>query len=183
MFNELVRVTLKLLQFRAGPQDFPYSMQATRVVVLAALVVSYLQYRLTLPPVVALVHALVTLAVMAALTWQLLAWRKLANRTQQTVNALFATGSALTLLLLPLLAAIAPQLARLAENPDRAATEPLPALPMLGVMVLSFWSLAVSANIYRHALNLHPALGVAVALLAALVSVSVAGTISGLFLD
>lgn len=183
MLNELARITLKLLQFRAGPQDFPYSMPMTRAVAFAAFVVSYLQYRLTLPPLVAAVHAAVTLGVMAMLTWQLLGWRKLGNRTLQTISSLFATGTALTVLLLPLLAVIAPQMVRLAENPDRAATEALPALPMLGVMVLSFWNLAVSAHIYRNALNLHFVVGLAVSLLVALVSVSVAGTISGLFLD
>lgn len=183
MLNELARITLKLLQLRAGPQDFPYSEVATRAVVLFAFVVSFLQYRLTLPPFVAVLHAALTLGVMAGFTWQLLAWRQFGNRAQQTINSLFATGSALTLVMLPLLASIAPQMLRLAENPDAAATEPLPALPMLGVMLMSLWSLAVSAHIYRHALNLHFAVGLAVSLLVALVSVSVAGTISGLFID
>lgn len=183
MLNELFKVTVRLLQFRAGPQDFPFSLQLTRTVVLVSLGVSYLQYRLTLPPLVAVIHAIVTLAVLAGCTWQLLAWRKLASRTQQTINSLFATGSALTVLLLPLLSAIAPQMVEMAANPDRVATQTLPTLPMLGVMVLSFWSLAVSANIFRHALNLNMGMGLVVSLLAAMVSVSVAGTISGLFLN
>lgn len=183
MLNQLFVVTLKLLRFQAGPQDFPYSLHLTRTVVLVTFGVSYLQYRLTLPPLVAAVHALVTLMVMAGFTWQVLTWRKVGSRTQQTINSLFVTGSALTVLLLPLLAVIAPQMVEMAANPERSPAENLPALPMLGVMVLSFWSLAVSANIYRHALNLNIGLGLVVSLLAAMMSVSVAGTISGLFLD
>lgn len=183
MLTELARTTLKILQFRAGPQDFPFSLQATRTVVMVAVAVSFFQYRLTLPPAAALVHALVSLAVMAALTWQLLSWRQLGSRAQQTINSLFATGSALTVLLLPLLSAIAPQIIKMAENPDTAATNPLPALPMLGVLALSLWSLSVSANIYRHALNVPLIMGLVASLFTALVSVSVAGTISGFFVD
>ncbi len=183
MLTELARTTLKLLQFRAGPQDFPFSLQATRTVVMVAVAVSYFQYRLTLPPLPALVHALVSLGVMAALTWQLLNWRRVGNRAQQTINSLFATGSALTILLLPLLTAVAPQIIKMAETPDTATTEALPPLPMLGLLALSLWSLAVSANIYRHALNLPLMMGLLASLFTALVSVSVAGTISGLLID
>ena len=180
MLAQAATVTARILRFRAGPQDFPYSAALTRTIVAATLITSFLQYRLTLATFPALVHAVVSVAVLAAFTWQLLRLRKLESRAQQTVNSLFITGSALTLLLLGPLAAIAPQMLKIAENPDLAATEPLPALPMLAVLVLSLWNLAVSANIYRHALNLNLAIGVAVSLLGALVSVSVAGTLSTL---
>jgi hypothetical protein len=69
---------------------------------------------------------------------------------------------------------------RIAENPELARTEPLPALPAIAVMVVSLWNFMVSAHIYRHALNTHLGMGSLVALLAAIVTVSVASAVGAL---
>lgn len=183
MLNTVVAVTLRLLLLRAGPQDLPYSAALTRWVALLAMLVAFLQSRLTLPALPALsaaVHALASIAVLAGFTQLLLQLRGLQSRAQQTVNALFITGSVMTLLLLPMLALLAPHLVKLAENPDLLPGATLPLLPTLGMVVLSVWNFVVSAHIFRNALDTRPAIGAAAALLAAVITVFAAGAVTGL---
>ncbi len=178
MLNQVAVVTLRILLFRAGPQDFPYSGALTHFIVPLALLVEFAQYRLTLATGPAVIQALISVAAMAGFIFMLLRLRGLLSRMQQTVNALFITSSALTLLLLPPLSAITPQMLRIAQNPDLARSETLPALPALLVMVFTLWHFMVAAHIFRHALNVNLAVGAAVALLTALVTVSFASGLS-----
>ncbi len=180
MLNQAAVVTMRILLFRAGPQDFPYSMALTQIIVPLAVLAEFAQYRLTLATGPAVVHALVSIAAMAGFIFLVLQMRGLLSRLQQTVNALFITGSALTLLLLPPLSAITPHMLRIAQNPDLARSEPLPALPALAVMALTLWGFMVAAHIFRHALNTNLAVGAAVALFTALVTISFASGFSTL---
>lgn len=178
MLNQAAVVTLRILLFRAGPQDLPYSRPLTQIIVLLMVLAEFAQYRLTLSTGPALVHALVSVAAMAGFIFLVLQMRGLLGRLQQTVNALFITGSALTVLLLPPLSAITPHMLKIAQNPDLARSEPMPALPALAVIVLTLWGFMVAAHIFRQALNANLAVGAAVALLAALVTVSFASGFS-----
>lgn len=180
MLAQAATVALRILLFRAGPQDVPYSKALTQIIVLLAALVEFAQYRLTLATGPAAMHALVSLAAMAGFIVMLLKLRGLGARAQQTVNALFITSSALTALLLPPLSAITPHMLRITQNPDLARSEPLPALPALLVMGLTLWIFLVEAHILRHALNASFAVGAAVALLTALVTVSFASGFSAL---
>ena len=180
MFNQAAVVALRISLFRAGPQDFPHSPALTRFTVALALLAAFLQYRMTLTDVQAVVHAVVWVAALAAFTYVLLQPRGLLNRLRQTLDSLYLTGSVLTLLMLPPLYAIAPYMARVADNPDLARTEPLPALPALLVTIASFWNFLIWAHIYRHALDARPAAGALVALLATVITVSLAGAVGAL---
>lgn len=180
MSNQALATVFRILLFRAGPQDFPHSAAATRVVVPLTALVWFLQYRLTLPLVQAMVQALASLAVLGGFSFVLLQKRGLLNRLRQTLDSLFLSDALLTLLLLPPLSLIAPQMIRIADNPELARSEPLPALPALAVMVVSLWNFMVTAHIYRNALDTHLGVGALVSLLATLVTVSVATVISGL---
>ena len=180
MLNQAATVAFRLLMFRAGPQDFPYSAALTRVVVPLAVLAAFLQYRLTLAPAPALVHALANVAILAGFTHLILQTRGLANRTQQTINSLYVVGTALTLLLLVPLGAIAPHMVRIAENPDLARNEPLPGGPAFIVIALSLWHFLASANIYRHALNARFGVGALIALISAVITVTLAGAVSRL---
>jgi hypothetical protein len=179
MSNQAVATALRILLFRAGPQDFPFSETLTRAIVPLTALIWFLQYRLTLPLVQAVVQAFASLAVLAAFSYVLLQKRGLLNRLRQTLDSLYLTDAMLTLVLLPPLSELAPQMVRLADNPDLARTEALPALPALAVTFVSMWNFAVTAHIYRHALNTHLGIGALVALLSTLVTVSVATVISG----
>jgi hypothetical protein len=180
MLNQAASVAIRLLLFRAGPQDFPYSAALTRVVVPLALLAAFLQYRLTLAPAPALVHAVANVAVLAAFTHLVLHMRNMANRTQQTLNSLYAIGTALTLLMLAPLSALAPHMIRIAANPELARTEPLPTWPAFAVIAVSLWHFLASASIYRHALDTRFGIGALVALAGALLTVTLTGAVSGI---
>jgi hypothetical protein len=180
MFATAVFTALKILAFKAGPQDVPYSPRITQLSASAMLFASYLQYQLTLPAIQAAAQAVAGLAVFAGFTWALLHARKLANRTQQTLNALFLTNAIVSLLLLPAMAELAPVMLRVAQDPKAADVTPLPAGPTLLVLALSVWNFAVSANIFRHALGASRWVGAAAALLTAIVTVSMASSLGAL---
>lgn len=180
MTNQAFAIALRIVTFKAGPQDFPYAAGASRAIVPFTALTWFLQYRLTLQPAQAMVQTFASLAVLAAFSFWVLQRRALLNRLRQTVDSLFLTDAMLTLLLLPPLAAIAPQMIKLAANPDLARAEPLPALPALAVMVVSMWNFMVTAHIYRNALGTSFGGGALMALLSTVVTVSVASVISGL---
>lgn len=180
MFKHAALVALRIALFRAGPQDLPYAPALTRVAVPLAVLAAFLQYRLTLPAGQAVGHALAWVAALAVFTYLLLQSRGLKNRVRQTLDSLYLTSAGMTLLVLPPLSAIAPHMIRIAENPELARAEPLPPLPALAVMAVSLWNFFVTAHVYRQALNAGPAVGALVALLATVVTVSLAGAVSAL---
>jgi hypothetical protein len=177
MLNQAIAVALRISLFRAGPQDFPYSPALTRLIVPLTLFAAFLQYRLTLPGMQAALHAVAWVGALAAFTYVMLQSRGVLNRLRQTLDSLFLIGAVMTLAMLAPLAAIAPHMARIAENPDLARTEPLPPLPALIVIAVSLWNFLITAHIYRHALNTLPGIGAVVALLSAVVTVSLASAV------
>ena len=180
MLSQAAATALKISLFRAGPQDFPYSPALSRLTVTLALLAAFLQYRMTLPDASAAVHAVVWVGALAAFTYVLLQPRGLLNRLRQTLDSLYLTGAVLTLLMLPPLAAIAPHMARIAENPDLAQSESLPPLAATLVTAASLWNFLIWAHIYRHALDTRPSIGALVALLATVITVSLAGAVGAL---
>src|SRR5689334_10336326 len=123
MYAQAAVVAARISIFRAGPQDFPYSPTLSRLTISLALLAAFLQYRMTLPDLSAAVHAVAWVIALAAFTYVLLQPRGLLNRLRQTLDTLYVTGAALTLLMLPPLAAIAPHMAKIAANPDLAQSE------------------------------------------------------------
>ncbi|HUR40345.1 MAG TPA: hypothetical protein VM240_04175 [Verrucomicrobiae bacterium] len=180
MIEQAVRTALRISLFRAGPQDFPFAASLTRLTVPLAVVVAFLQYRLTLPEVSAVVHALAWVGALAMFTFVLLHSRGLANRFRQTLDSLLVIDSAMTLVMLPALAAIAPHMLKLADDPELAREQPLPLLPALAVLVVSIWNFLVSAHVYRSAIDAPPGVGAMVALLGVIVTVSLAGAVGAL---
>ncbi len=165
MFSQLARTTLRILLFQQGPQDFPYAREAVRIVLPFAVLANYLQLQLTMAPVPALLMSLVELFALLIAVLALLNLRGLVNRLQQTMNTLYATNAVFTLALLPLVAQLAPILQAAAENPQMFDASMIPAWVRWGMVLLSFWNLAVMAHVLRHALDFGIGLGIAVALL------------------
>jgi hypothetical protein len=180
MFAQAATITLRILGFRAGPQDFPYSVPLAQALPPLAILVTYLEYRFTLPPAVSLAQAVAAIAALAFFTYQLLRLRALTARFQQALNALLATGIVLTLLLLPAVAILAPYVKQIAADPDLIGKLQVPALPTLLAAFLSLWNLAVSAHIYRNALNIGPGLSVVTALMGAVFITAFAALAGGL---
>jgi hypothetical protein len=180
MLKQAAVVAMRIALFRAGPQDLPYSPALTRLAVPLAVLAAFLQYRLTQPALPALVHGLAWVGALALFTHLLLQARRMANRFRQTLDSLLLIDSGMTVLMLPALAAIAPHMVRVAADPEAARTEALPALPALVVLGVSLWNFLVSAHVYRNALDTSPAVGALLALLATLVTVSLAGAVGAL---
>lgn len=157
MFPQALRVTLALMLFRSGPQDFPYSVPLTRACAGLAVLASLLLMAPMIPMPLAVAAALGGVAGLAFFTRTLLRVRKVENRLAQTLGAHYLTGALFALALWPAFQALAPELARLLSDP--AAMEalrsgkPLPLSPpgwaTLWSDLLFFWSLAVSVRIHR----------------------------------
>lgn len=171
MFRAVVAATLNLLFFRAGPEDFPFDIGLTRVLLPLALLCNYAVFVMVLPPGLSVAMALAMIGGVAVATRIVLRARRLDARFMQTWHALLATGSVLTLALAPPFAQIAPEFAKLAANPellqDKTAS-PLPAGPVFIMNAINVWNFAVSAHIYRHAANVNIWIGALLALLVAL---------------
>lgn len=138
---------LDLLRLKAGPQDMPSHRAFTLVsiVVYVAVVMvtsAWLARVLTTPgeePVDESTRNLISIAIHFGAAALLLAWRRRPERLQQTLLAFAATGTVVRLLVFFLL---------LQQSPD--GNQPILALVWFA---LFGWSLAVDANIFRHALD------------------------------
>ncbi|HSW13397.1 MAG TPA: hypothetical protein VLI06_11195 [Solimonas sp.] len=158
MFASVSAATLKILFFRAGPDDFPFDSRPNLLLACIgfALLSNAAILSLMLPPGVALMAGATNTAMLALFTRLSLALRKLDNRFQQTFNALLTTSSVLTLLMLPFFAQVAPVWMELGEllrkNPELANhPEQWPAMPKLAVNLLAMlgiWQLAVICRIF-----------------------------------
>lgn len=183
MFSQALMVSLRILAFRAGPQDFPYSPQLTQVIAPLAVAANYLVFSQVLPVAMSLAMALTAVAGIALVTRGLLRARQVEARFNQTFNALLATTTLLTLLLIPAFAQLAPKLQELAQNPalmNNPEALQLPQGAAFLMNLLNVWNFAVSTSIFRQAANARLGLGLLFAVCAAL-SVAFLVIVSGSF--
>jgi hypothetical protein len=167
MLSQAATAALRILLFRAGPQDFPHVPQL--VVPLPALAIGayFALYAILLPPAMSLVLALASVGALALVTNSLLSARRVANRFQQTFHALLATGTVLTLLSIPPMIALAPALRQIAASPEllqQPGAVQAPALASLLVNLFNLWNLAVYGHIFRHAADVRLWSGMLIAL-------------------
>jgi len=185
MFAQVLAVTLRILGFRAGPQDFPFEPRLTTPLMLFAGLANFLVFAQVLPVASALAMAAAMIGGTALVTRSVLRARDLASRFNQTFNALLATAAVLTLLLLPLFAQVAPALREIAAKPELLEQPDALQLPqgvVFAMNLLNFWNFAVTAHIFRHAANVQLWVGVIIALIIAFVVlffVAFAGTFVG----
>lgn len=154
MFNQAARVALRILLFRAGPQDFPHAPQLVLPLPAIATAAYFAVFVTLLPAGVSLVIALASVGALALVTHSLLSARSRAARFQQTFHALLATGTVLTLASIPAMSALAPALQQIAANPEllkQPGAVQTPAAASLLLNALNLWNLAVYAHIFRHA--------------------------------
>ncbi|MFA5939087.1 MAG: hypothetical protein WC809_07000 [Sinimarinibacterium sp.] len=185
MFAQAFAVTLRILGFRAGPQDFPFDPRLTWPLALLAVAANFLIFVQVLPGASSAAMACAMVGGTALVTHSVLRTRGLLSRFNQTLNALLATAALLTLLLVPLFAQIAPALKEIAAQPELLENPEALKLPQ-GVVflmnLLNFWNFAVTAHILRHAANVQLWIGIVIALIIAFVVlffVAFAGTFVG----
>lgn len=185
MLANLFSVTLQVLLFRAGPQDFPYLPQWTRTICVIGGTPVFLVYSMALAPAMALVMAAATVLGMALVTRGILRARKLEARFTQTLHTLLCAGGLITLMMVPAFAQVAPKLAEIAANPEAfgpdAPPPDLPQGPVLIMNLLNIWNFLVSAHVFRQAANSGFGLGLLFALLAAAVILGTVLMLGSLF--
>ena len=171
MFSQALGVALRILAFRAGPQDFPYSPQLPQVIVPLAVLANYLVFVQALPPLMSLLMAVTAVAGLALVTRGLLRARTLDNRYNQTLSALLACSAILSLMLLPPFTQVAPVLLKVAANPqlmDHPEALQLPQGAAFLMNLLNIWNFAVTVYIFRQAANVGTGLGVLITVFATL---------------
>lgn len=191
MLTTVATVTLRILFFRAGPQDLPYAPTLTRLLIPFALAVNFALASLTLPSGLAAVSAGMAVFGLSVATRSLLRLRNMENRYTQTFQALLLTSSLIALAFLAPMSQLMPEILKIAQNPALIEQNPeslnLPAGPVMLFDLLLIWNFAVSAHIYRQAADLKLAAGVLVAMLISFsllmfvgFSTSLVGTLLGL---
>lgn len=170
MFAQVINATLRILFFRAGPQDFPYANGLTQACVALAVAANALVFSQVLPLSMAIAMAIAMVAAVSLVTQSVLRARKLSNRFQQTFNAMLATTSLLTLALLPPFAHIAPQILEVTKNPEMLNNPEALNISSTAVFIINlvnFWNFTVTAHIYRHAAGVNLWVGFFIAFVAA----------------
>lgn len=161
---DLIARLFGILLLRSGPQDLP----ANRTTLPACIVLYLIITAINLASGDGHPSPLLVLALAVGLPLILcrivLNLRQKAARWQQTVAALFGTSALLSILTLPL---------TLAASGGSS--------PGLGLLLLAafFWSLAVDAHIWRHALDIAFSTGLLVAVILLVISLVVISSLAG----
>ncbi|MCX7556111.1 hypothetical protein OS187_04615 [Xanthomonadaceae bacterium JHOS43] len=157
----LLHLIVDLMRLRAGPQDLPHSPPLLVRFALVALAVDLFSAHVLDVDGTPAPRFMVAFALTFALPWMLLSWRNRRERYVQTMLALLATGIAFSLLFLPLASwALTQGLIGVDTAPD-----PQQALFAWLILALVVWKVAVTASIWRHALDWPLPAGVGISLL------------------
>ncbi|MDB5986623.1 MAG: hypothetical protein JWR16_1676 [Nevskia sp.] len=179
MFNQAFWISLRILIFRAGPEDFPFdgSRRLLGACVALAFIVNVFAGAVALPLYASLFTALAVVGSYAVTARSALVRRGLMNRFQQTLNALLVTNALLTLAVLPALIQIAPVIIefihQVQQNPDLANhAEQWPHVGLgleLWFDLTFIWQFAIGAYIFKRATNTSALVGVLFVLMLGLV--------------
>jgi hypothetical protein len=148
---------------RRGPQHLPASNGLLGLAALAYVLAGLLTTVSALGVPRAAMAGVVDAGVTAALASSLLLVHGHTPRIRQTITALFGVGTLISLLAMP----VTGWLHRVHEAGEVAA---LPVLLMLGLIA---WSLAVTAHVLRHALSTHYVVGLVAAVVFLWISVAI----------
>lgn len=141
--NRVIVTLFRLLGFKAGPQDLPYSWSLLAVAMVAFVVTGVLALAPAFPVDEAIPQVALELVLMVTLLYGLLALLKRQGRFLQALGAFLLVGASLQLLSWPVMAMVYAQ-----GEVEQAAL--LPSMLLLGLL---FWNLALIAHILRHTLE------------------------------
>ncbi|WP_428311706.1 hypothetical protein [Hydrocarboniphaga sp.] len=169
MLTTVATVTLRILLFRAGPQDLPYAPTLTRLLIPLALLANFALAAVSLPPPLAALSSAMGVLGLALSSRTLLRLRKMENRYLQTFHALLLTGAVASLATIAPLSEVMPDMIKLFQHPELLEQKPesldLPSGTMFLLGMLMLWNFVVSAHIYRQAAELSSFASIAVAML------------------
>ncbi len=151
---------------RRAPQDDPLSYSALQWSIASYMLMDLLQARASSDWSVSLRLTILDTLVMVLFVWTLLLLMKKSARFIQTLTALAGTGALLGVIGLPLIAHAA----------EASADQGPAVIVVLAWLLLLFWSIAVQAHIFRHALSTSYGAGLLVAGLHAVLIVTLVRT-------
>lgn len=163
MLSQFARVSIDMLLLRRGPQDMPSDWRLLVGLGVAYCSLAFAQMSLVAPAGPAIFQAVLATTLLAAYVNAVLRLRETPDRFVQTLSALFAIGSVLTLLILGPTSALAPFLHAMAENSDAQTAPQPPAIALFAYMLVGVWNLVVFGHIYRHALEVRLWMGIGAA--------------------
>ncbi|MFO1371225.1 MAG: hypothetical protein U1F42_02150 [Candidatus Competibacteraceae bacterium] len=140
--HALFNLFLDICLFRKAPQDVPASPVLLKLCLLAYALSEFLRALLSTPAPVAILQILLDMALLAGLLYLALIAYKHPARFTQTLSALTGIGAFISLLALPLTSWIVQQ--------GKEGDIQLPLLLILGLIA---WSIAVMAHILRYAFD------------------------------
>jgi len=164
---QLFKTWLNICLLRTAPQDLPPSGFLLGLTLSCYIGVSFLVALQSYGFLPALLAAALDTGLLAIFTLGLLYLQDKTARINQTMSALAGSGTVLGLFALPLVFFL---------EPGQAA-EQIPLLVPVFWLCLFFWSLVVVAHIMRHALSTSFAMGLAISVLYALVSMQILATV------
>jgi hypothetical protein len=162
--TDLILRLAQVLMLRSGPQDLPAGWPALIFTILAYLAVT--AFNLNRGEGHPMPGAVMILAVALplVLTWIVLKIRQRTARWGQTLTALFGSNAMLSILTLPFSLA--------------AGNEPNTGLALI-LLTSFFWSFAVDAHIWRHALEVSFATALVITMLLFVISLFVITSLTG----
>lgn len=156
--------------FKAGPADVPASHLLLKITLLLYFVVGVVISRIDNDWDVSLFTSLTDMLVMIIAVWLFLQLRGFKARYQQTVIAMAGAGSCLGILGIPVMFLFH----------QTNEQQQLTSFTMLLMIALMFWSLMVTAHIFRQALEIKPGMAAVLTIAYTIVSLLIVGlAISG----
>ncbi|MFP4208328.1 MAG: hypothetical protein ACLFSC_06670 [Wenzhouxiangella sp.] len=160
----LLQRLIGIILLRQGPQDLPPGPSVLLAVLAFYMLVAALSLNMGSPSGSPTTILLLATGLPMVLTWIVLRLKSRVSRWEQTLGALYGTSALLSLLSLPLNV--------------QAGTEPAPPVVLLSLLIF-LWSFAVDAHIWRHALEVSFAAGLAVAMIMFLISFGIISSVVG----
>ena len=163
--SDLLARLIGIVLLRLGPQDLPAGTTPLTLAMLLYLLATGITMSLGQTPDNAAGVLMLALMLPLVLVRIVLTLRQYPARWAQTVTALFGTSAILTAISLPLA--------------GMAGQEEPPVIAVLTSLAIFVWSFAVDAHIWRHALNVGFATGLAVAVVLFAVTLFIIQTLAG----
>ncbi len=141
---EIILRFIDICRFKATPADVPSSQFLLQISVFIYFILGILMGRISEDWTVSLATSLSDIFLMIIVTSLLLKTRGFQVRTQQTITAMAGAGSCITIVGMPIVAWFY----------YTTEQEQMNGIALLFMVMLMFWSLMVTAHIFRYALEI-----------------------------
>lgn len=139
----LIKIFVDLCVFQAKPQDLPASKALAVLAGVATIITYVVAHQASGQGEGIFGFAVAQVAIFAFTIWAVLKIKKVPERFPQTISAIFGVSSLIQLVAWPILGWL-----------SKASGTPGAGLPVLMIMGLSVWVLAVSVYVMKHALEI-----------------------------